>query len=264
MQFVWVEKGCFQMGQTRSEQRLLKKKAGDGDYDKYYSDELPRHEVCVDGFWIGTHEVSQGEWKKVMGYNPSHFSENDDFPLDMVSWDDAQRFISKLNEKNKEGGFRLPTEAEWEYAARSGSDKMYSTGDAISTDQANFNGSFDFGLTLKGEYRKGPVKSGSFQANAFAIHDMHGNVWEWCNDWYGEKYYEESPKNNPVGPEKGNMRVLRGGSWFRYAGHIRSATRYKNKQNGQYADTGFRVVRSTRKISKISKDTDTINFDPDF
>ncbi|MBU0481966.1 MAG: formylglycine-generating enzyme family protein [Proteobacteria bacterium] len=261
MKFVWLEGGCFQMGQSPSEKKLLKKIAGDSDYEKYYADELPRHEVCVDPFWIGIHEVTQREWKKVMGYNPSHFSESDDFPVDMVSWDDAQTFINKLNETNKEGGFRLPTEAEWEFAARGGSDKMYHTGDSISTEQANYNGTFDFGLNTRGEYRKSSVKVGSFPANSYGIHDMHGNVWEWCNDWHDENYYKDSPKSNPAGPEKGAMRVLRGGSWFRFAGHIRSATRYKNKQPGQYADTGFRVVRSFR---KLTKDPDTHNFNVDF
>lgn len=263
MKFVWVEGACFQMGQLPLETRLLKREIGQFDYDKYYADELPRHKVCLDGFWIGATEVTQKEWRKVMDFNPAHFTSNENFPVDSVSWEDATNFINKINKDNSYA-FRLPTEAEWEYSARGNTKNvMYHTGNAITTDQANYNGSIAFGLNLREKYRKSPVEVASFPPNAFGIYDLHGNVWEWCSDWYGEKYYADSPENNPPGPDTGDMRVLRGGSWFRYSGHIRAATRYKNKPSGQYADTGFRIVRpSLTERGRIT--TDKFIFDPNF
>lgn len=248
MKFVKIEAGCFQMGQSPAEQRLLQRAAGGTDYTKYYADELPQHKVCVDEFWMAIHEVTQGEWQKVMGFNPAVFQDGPEYPVEMVSWDDAQLFITKLNEQAGDTQLRLPSEAEWEYAARAGTTTMYSTGDNIRGNQANFNGTFPFGFNLRDEYRKSPTPVGTFPANAFGLYDMNGNVWEWCNDWYKEDYYRQSVMQNPIGPDTGQMRVLRGGSWFRYSAHVRSATRYKNKQSGQYADTGFRVVKSPRRL----------------
>lgn len=262
MKFVKITGGCFQMGQSRDEQRLLKREIKSDDFDKYYADELPQHKVCVDEFWMGIHEVTQSEWQKVMGFNPAVFQDNPDYPVDMVSWDDAQLFIDKLNEANNSSQFRLPTEAEWEYAARAGTTTLYHTGDTITSNQANFNGTFPFAMNLRDQYRKSPTVAGTFPANTFGLHDMHGNVWEWCGDWYQSDYYIKSPSQNPPGPITGQMRVLRGGSWFRYTGHIRSATRYKNKANGQYADTGFRLVKSPKRIS--SDGSKAIFFDKDF
>ena len=264
MKFVWIESGCFLMGQSASETRLLKREFSATDYNKYYADELPEHKVCLDGFWIGAHEVTQGEWAKVMGFNPANFNIANNYPVDMVSWVDTQEFIKKLNRLSEEGLFRLPTEAEWEYSARaSGAEgDMFYTGETITPEQANFNGTIPFGMNLRQDYRKSPTPVNSFPPNKFGLHDMHGNVWEWCNDWYGERYYEKSPDTNPIGPETGDMRVLRGGSWFRYAGHIRSATRYKNRPTGQFADTGFRLVKSPLHLSKDSERP--LRFDPDF
>lgn len=263
MTFVKVPAGCFQMGQSTEETRSLRRGIPSGDYEKYYLDEIPQHKVCVDEFWMGIHEVSQREWQKVMGFNPAVFQEDVDFPVEMVSWDDAQLFINKLNELNNTSEFRLPTEAEWEYAARAGTTTMYNTGDTINSTQANFNGTFPFALNLRDTYRKSPTKVGSFPANAFGLYDMHGNVWEWCSDWYQADYYLKSQDRNPSGPETGQMRVLRGGSWFRYSAHIRAATRYKNKNVGQYADTGFRLVKSPRRIGSGGDDK-FIYFDKDF
>ena len=263
MKFVWIEGECFQMGQLPFETRLLKREVGEHEYDKYYGDELPRHKVCLNGFWMGATEVTQKEWGKIMGFNPAHFNTDENFPVDTVSWEDANNFITKLNKANKTDEFRLPTEAEWEFGARSNTqDVMYSTGNSITTQQANFNGSIAFGLNLKEEYRKTPVAADGFEPNSLGLYNMHGNVWEWCNDWYGEHYYGDSPIKNPTGPRQGDMRVLRGGSWFRYSGHVRSATRYKNKPTGQYADTSFRVVKA--KAQEEEESTDRFIFSPDF
>lgn len=262
MEFTKIPAGCFQMGQSADEMRSLRRGIPSGDYDKYYLDETPQHKVCVDEFWMGIHEVSQREWQKVMEFNPAVFQEDLDFPVEMVSWDDAQLFINKLNELNNSSEFRLPTEAEWEYAARAGTTTMYNTGDTITGAQANFNGTFPFAMNLRDVYRKSPTKVGSFPANAFGLYDMHGNVWEWCEDWYQSDYYQKSPDLNPSGPETGQMKVLRGGSWFRYSAHVRSATRYKNKAVGQFADTGFRLVKSPRRLGGGSGKA--VYFDKDF
>ncbi len=264
MEFVRIEGGCFQMGQLPLETRLLIREVGKYEYDKYYGDEIPLHKVCLDGFWMGSTEVSQKEWVKVMGFNPSHFNTDENFPVDSVSWQDASNFIEKLNKENDTTEFRLPTEAQWEFAARGKTEAaMYHTGNTITSEQANFNGSIAFGMNLRDKYRKSPVQAGNFSPNAYGLYDMHGNVWEWCNDWYGENYYEDSPLKNPSGPDTGEMRVLRGGSWFRYSGHIRSATRYKNKPTGQYADTGFRIVKS-QQAAPGQLLPDKFIFSPDF
>ncbi len=272
MKFVFIKGGCFMMGQGEEEGRLLKKVVGEENYEKYYADELPRHEVCVSDFWMGRYEVTQAQWLKVMESNPSHFNENLKNPVDMVSWNDSRRFIDRLNRRLRESGekdfvLRLPTEAEWEYAARAGTTTMFSTGDEISTDLANYNGSHEFGMTMKGEYRKGPTPVGSFPPNPFGLYDMHGNVWEWCHDWYGRDYYQKSPANDPAGPNEGDARVMRGGSWFRFAGAIRSATRYKHEPDGQYADSGLRLVRvkADRQFGASKRGAGgTFSFDSDF
>ena len=272
MEFVFIKGGCFMMGQTEAEGKLLKKVAGEEVYDKYYTDELPRHRVCVSDFWMGRYEVTQRQWLEVMASNPSHFNENPDNPVDMVSWNDCQRFIERLNRNLKKQGvkdfvLRLPTEAEWEYAARAGTTTMFSTGDEISTDLANYNGHHEFGLTLRGEYRKGPTPAGSFPPNPFGLYDMHGNVWEWCHDWYGRDYYKNSPEQDPPGPDTGNARVMRGGSWFRFAGAVRSATRYKHEPDGQYADSGLRLgrVEAGRRFGdKKARPGGSFSFDEDF
>ncbi|NTV13917.1 MAG: formylglycine-generating enzyme family protein [Desulfobulbaceae bacterium] len=262
MKFVKIAGGCFQMGQNPMEQRLLKRDSAANNFEKYFADELPQHKVCVDEFWMGIHEVTQGEWQKVMEFNPAVFQEGPDYPVEMVSWDDTQLFIDKINTLENTSSFRLPTEAEWEYAARAGTTTIYHTGDSIKGSEANFNGSFPFGLNLRDEYRKSTMPVGSFPANAFGLYDMLGNVWEWCNDWYKADYYKQGVVNNPLGPESASMKVLRGGSWFRYSAHIRSATRYENKQSGQYADTGFRLVKSPRRLKSDSGTP--IIFDKDF
>jgi len=187
MEMIFVKGGCFQMGDT----------FGDGD-----NHEKPVHEVCVDDFYLGKYEVTQGQWKRIMRNNPSHFSNcGDNCPVEKVSWDDVQDFIRKLNSQSGKN-YRLPTEAEWEYAARSGGkSEQYAGGNDVNA-VAWYDGN-SVGKTHP---------AGQKQPNGLGLYDMSGNVWEWCNDWYGSNYYSQSTRNNPEGPSSGTYRVLRAGT----------------------------------------------------
>jgi len=217
IEFVPVQGGCFQMGDT----------FGDG-----YASEKPVHEVCVDGFSIGKYEVTQGQWKTIMGNNPSKFSScGDDCPVEQVSWNDVQDFILNLNRRSGRN-YRLPTEAEWEYAARSvGKSEKYSGSSSIDS-VAWYDG--NSGSTTHPVGRKG--------ANGLGIYDMSGNVWEWCSDWHGNDYYGMSPRSNPQGPSSGEFRVLRGGSWFDNPLDSRAAFRARGLPGGRFISLGFRLV----------------------
>ncbi len=219
MKFVYVPKGCFKMGSPVDE-------------DGHDTDEGPVHEVCVDAFWMGKYEVTQGEWQTVMDDNPAGFQKGTRYPVEQVSWDDTQSFISKLKSKSNTT-YRLPTEAEWEYACRANKGSRYCGGNTLN----------DLAWSADNSDRKThPV--GTKQANDFKLHDMSGNVWEWCSDWYGEEYYTSSLRNNPTGPSGGSLRVLRGGSWDNSAGSCRSALRFINTPVNRYANFGFRLALS--------------------
>jgi formylglycine-generating enzyme len=216
MEFVAVPGGCYQMGDT----------FGDGE-----SDEKPVHEVCVSDFAIGKYEVTQGEWRTVMGNNPSGFSScGDDCPVEQVSWNDVEAFIEKLNSRTGKN-YRLPTDAEWEYAARSGGKReKYSGGDNVDS-VAWYNGNSG--------NKTHPV--GQKAPNGLGIYDMSGNVWEWCQDWYGYKYYETSPKSNPQGPSSGSYRVDRGGGWYSIPRYVRASYRLRGEPGLRSFILGFRL-----------------------
>jgi len=220
MSFVFVKGGCYQMGDT----------FGDGD-----GDEKPVHEVCVDDFYIGKYEVTQGQWQRIMGSNPSYFSScGDNCPVEKVSWNDAQEFIRKLNNQSGKR-YRLPTEAEWEYAARSGGkrEKWSGTSDESSLgDYAWYN--------ANSGSKTHPV--GQKRPNGLGLHDMSGNVWEWCQDWYGSDYYSSSGRDNPGGPSSGSYRVNRGGSWISPAAFTRAADRSGFNPDGRGSTLGFRLA----------------------
>ena len=218
MEFIWVEAGCYQMGDI---------------FDGGFSDEKPVHEVCVDGFYLGKYEVTQGQWLAVMAHNPSNFKNGDNYPVEKVNWDDAQVFIRTLNQLSGKT-FRLPTEAEWEYAARSGGkEEKYSGGDQLKP-VAWYNKNSD--------EQSHPV--GTKQANGLGIYDMSGNVAEWCQDWYSNKYYSISPRNNPQGPTTSLDRVPRGGSWYDIKVDLRNTFRYGLNPGLRYDMIGFRLVLS--------------------
>jgi formylglycine-generating enzyme required for sulfatase activity len=165
-----------------------------------------------------------------------------------VSWNDAVEFCEQLSEmpEEKRAGrvYRLPTEAEWEYACRGGasSSKPFSFGDSLSSTQANFDGNYPYGGADKGPYLARTTRVGSYEANAFGLYDMHGNVWEWCADWYDQNYYKDSPRNDPKGPATSTSRVLRGGSWLDVGRVCRAAFRYDFEPGDRNFIIGFRVV----------------------
>ena len=227
MEFVWVPEGCFTMGSPASE---LKRD----------QDEGPAQEVCVNGFWMGRFEVTQGQWQKLMNSNPSSFKNGPDFPVENVSWQDAKAFVERMAALKKEYLVGLPTEAEWEYACRAGTNTAFAFGDSIKGSQANVRLlSQDRGLNGS------TVAVGSFQPNQLGVYDMHGNVWEWCEDWYDPDFYKNiRPKTtNPMSNlNKTGKKVLRGGSWLSEPQQARCANRHRASPDEKTDQIGFRVV----------------------
>ena len=225
MELVRIPAGEFTMGSPQKEK-------GRG------VDEGPQHLVRITkAFYIGKFEVTQEQWREVMGPGSlSCYFEGAENPVEMVSWDDCAEFVKKLNASGKaKGTFSLPTEAEWEYACRAGSTTQYHFGD----DEESLNDYAWYGMG-KADRRTHPV--GEKEPNAFGLYDTHGNVWEWCADWYGKDYYKKSPENDPPGPTTGKDRVLRGGSWGNIPGAGRSASRYSRAPTFRSKYYGFRVV----------------------
>jgi formylglycine-generating enzyme required for sulfatase activity len=172
MKFVWIPPGTFTMGSPQEEKEREANET--------------RHKVTLSkGFYMGVYPVTQEEWQAVTGETPSKFKNEKNLPVERLSWDDCQEFIKKLRARDKKP-YRLPSEAEWEYACRAGTTTPFSFGDTLSTDQANYDGNFIYGNGRKGVNRKKTTPVGSFPANAFGLYDMHGNVSQWCHDWYAD------------------------------------------------------------------------------
>jgi formylglycine-generating enzyme required for sulfatase activity len=238
MKLALVPAGAFTMGSPATE-------AGRGHDETQHEVEITRP------YYIGVFEVTQRQYHDVMGENPLYDDKKlrpktADFPAVCVSWDDAMEFCKKLSERpaERKAGrrYRLPTEAEWEYACRGGpgaKQQPYSFGEKITAHQANFNGKFQFGEN--GPNRGRSTRVGSYPPNALGLYDMHGNVWEWCLDFHEEGYYRRSPRKDPQGPDRGFLYVLRGGSYINPGTATRSANRYRN-WSSRYIDAGFRVV----------------------
>ena len=214
---VFVKGGTFQMGSNK------------GD-----SDEKPIHSVTVSDFYIGKYEVTQKEWKDVMGSNPSKWK-GDNLPVEQVSWNDVQEFIKKLNSKTGLN-YRLPTEAEWEFVARGGN----------KSNGYKYSGSNDIGSVAWYNSNSGSKTHsvGGKKANELGIYDMSGNVYEWCNDWFGN--YSSSSQTNPKGASSGLFRVYRGGSWASSAKFCRIADRYHRYPDSSNYYIGFRLSRSSK------------------
>jgi formylglycine-generating enzyme required for sulfatase activity len=211
------------------------------------SDESPAHQVTLGDFYIGRYEVTQKLWAQVMGGNPSSFKNCDDCPVENVSWEDVQVFIGKLNQLYPGRNYRLPTEAEWEYAARGrGQNVLFGNGKNIADpNEMNFDASASYKkpYSVAGTYRQKTVPVGSLNApNALGLYDMSGNVWEWCSDWYGS--YSSTAQTNPRGPSTGSVCVMRGGSWGGDPQYCRVAFRNDVAPDGRYDDVGFRLART--------------------
>jgi formylglycine-generating enzyme required for sulfatase activity len=208
-----IPAGCFQMGASPSESASR-------------PSEAPKHQVCLDGFKMDISEVTQAEYKKVTGTNPSHFDTCPNCPVEMVSWNEAKTFCEKIKK-------RLPTEAEWEYAARAGSTELFSWGPLMDDNQAWYS------ANSKGTTQ--PVKT--CPANKFGLYDMSGNAWEWVNDWADIKYYSNSPKDNPTGPVDGLDKIVRGGSYNAFPYNLRMAARGWGSPNEKQSYFGFRCAK---------------------
>lgn len=206
------------------------------NFDKEaWEDEEPPHIVTLSSFYMGETEVTQALWMAVMGDNPSYFH-GDNHPVEQVSWNDCQVFIRKLN-RLTEKNFRLPTEAEWEYAARGGQkNESYIYSGSNDAEEVAWVGS------MTGPDMIHPVKMK--RPNILGLYDMSGNVWEWCNDWYDSNYYRNSPSNNPMGPSSGMYRVVRGGSWCLHKDNSRVSRRNDWESTERARSIGFRLAIS--------------------
>jgi formylglycine-generating enzyme required for sulfatase activity len=211
MKFAWCPPGTFLMGSPESEAERE-------------DDELQHRVTLSKGFYLGIRPVTQAQWQAVMGTSPSHFK-GDQLPVERVSWDDCQELLKKLGEKDGKR-YRMPTEAEWEYACRAGTTTPFSFGKTITPEQANYNGNYPYVNAQKGNYREATTAVGTFPANAWGLYDMHGNVWEWCEDRY--RRYSEG--------------VVRGGSWRDGAWCCRSAFRKRREPGSRFSHLGCRVV----------------------
>jgi formylglycine-generating enzyme required for sulfatase activity len=219
---VWIKGGDFSMGS----------KSLEGE-----PDETPQHQVTMQGFYIDKYEVTKEDYQKVMGNNPSANKGCAVCPVENVTWYEAQEYCKKI-------GKRLPTEAEWEYACRAGSMGPFSYGPTLSSEQANFNGNKPFGGVAPGQYKEKIVPVGIYAPNAWGLYDMHGNVAEWCSDWYDASYYGNSVKENPQGPVDGKLKVVRGGAWNSSGVGLRSARRAGYNPTIRLGSIGFRCVKS--------------------
>jgi len=241
MKFMYIPAGAFLMGSPPSE--------------KGRDDDEAQHTVMLTtGFYISATEVTQGQWLRVMGSNPSHFQgKGDDYPVEQVSWDDCQAFIMKLNQKEETDKYRLPTEAEWEYACRAGSTTAFSSGE-ITGKTCEIIPHLDSVAWYCGNSQNGPQRVGSKAPNAWGLHDMHGNVQEWCLDacewrtiWTRRASVStDTYQDNIADPlsDTGNYRIFRGGSWTQSAQYARSADRGFFRPGTKRTYIGFRVVRS--------------------
>jgi len=224
----WIPPGHFMMGSPEEEA------------ERWESESL--HSVILSqGYWLADTACTQALWQAVMGQNPAHFDDDPQCPVEQVSWQDCQNFIAAIN-GHLVGGplLRLPTEAEWEYACRAGATGPFSWGDTLTTAQANYDGNSPYADGEKGEYRERTLPVLSFEANAWGLYQMHGNVWEWCNDWPGD--YPAEPLVDPARPGEGHSRVLRGGSWFNYGCDLRSASRFAYSPGDRNDNAGVRLA----------------------
>ncbi|MBN1788829.1 MAG: formylglycine-generating enzyme family protein [Sedimentisphaerales bacterium] len=242
IRFILIPAGEFLMGSSNKEKQRQ-------------PDEGPVHQVTISRpFYMGKFEVTQLQYNTVMGVQKECKFRGDGFPVENINWYEVNAFISGLSHKFSLK-FRLPTEAEWEYACRAGTDTPFYTGQTISALQANYNSQFVYGKGDKGVYLKMTTQVGNYPPNAFGLYDMHGNVAEWCSDWYDKEYYKRSETINPKGPVNKKGHVIRGGSYKNKPEDIRSASRKGKMCGADKKYLGFRVVLEI-------PENGTINFSP--
>jgi len=229
LDMIYIPGGTFIMGSPDTEKDRSR-------------NEGPQHQVTIKSFYLGKYPITQRQWQAVMGNNPSMFK-GDKHPVDQVLWDEAIKFCEKLAELTDKN-YRLPSEAEWEYACRAGTSTPFYFGETISSDLANYRGKKVYASEPKGIARVGTTEVGLFPPNAFGLYDMHGNVREWCAEvWY--ENYEGAPTDGSVCQKgRGNLRVLRGGSWFVRPTHCRCAARSPFRFDRLSGNIGFRPVLS--------------------
>ena len=231
----WIAPGDFWMGSPEDEAQRASNET--------------RHRVRIsEGYWLADTACSQALYREVTKANPSRFDDDDACPVENVSWDDAVAFMARLAARTPTDDgleWRLPTEAEWEYACRAGTETPFVFGKTITTEQVNYDGNHPYAGGPKGAYRKRTVPVGSLPANPWGLYEMHGNVWEWCADWYGSygAGTEEDPLVDPTGPSEGSSRVQRGGSWISHAQYCRSARRSWWHWRVADGSGGFRLAR---------------------
>jgi formylglycine-generating enzyme required for sulfatase activity len=232
MKFRLIPPGEFLMGASGSE-------TGAFDWER------PQHKVRITKpFYFGTYPVTQGEYEKIMNKNPSFFKGDPSLPVDSVTWDDAQEFLEKLRTMESGRNYRLPSEAEWEYACRAGTITPFWFGSDLNGEQANCDGNYPYGTQEKGTFQKKTTAVGKYAPNPFGLYDLHGNVLEWCQDFYDAEYYRQFVDKeaiDPRGPSSGSLHSLRGGSWRHFAIRCRSASRHFGPGYRNDAD-GFRVL----------------------
>jgi formylglycine-generating enzyme required for sulfatase activity len=245
---MFIPAGTFRMGSPLSE-------------PERGSDEGPQHEVTLTRpFYMGIYPVTQRQYQTVLGVNPSYFQGakggGPDFPIESISWHEAVEFCRKLSEfpEEKAAGrvYRLPTEAEWEYACRAGVPMPFSSGLTLSGREANFNSNYPYGPATRGGYLERTTRVGSYPPNPFGLFDMHGNTWEWCADYYDRAYYRNSPRYDPQGPAEGTLRVVRGGSCYNIGRFCRSAYRFGIAPGNRDIDVGMRVVMQVLKSAPLT------------
>ncbi len=206
-------------------------------------DESPQHRVTVPSFYLAKYPITQAQYQAIMGQNPSYF-QGSDLPVERVFWNDAVEFCQKLAQKTGQA-YRLPSEAEWEYACRAGTTTPFYFGETITTDLANYDGNYTYGNGPKGQYRQKTTPVDNFPPNAFGLYDMHGNVWEWCQDVWHENYHN-APTDGSAWETGGNsnLRVRRGGSWRYIPWDCRSGRRSRHALVFRRINCGFRVAVS--------------------
>jgi len=232
IEMVWCPAGEFLMGSPV------------GEADR--RDDEKQHRVTLTkGFWMAKTECTQGQWGSVMGSNPSRFK-GAELPVETVSWDDVQGWLEKMNKEHPlTAGWKwvLPTEAQWEYACRARTETVFSFGDVLNGKEGNCDGNYPYGTSAKGPYLEKTASVGNYAPNAWGLHDMHGNVLEWCRDRYDGNYYEDE-QNDPTGPTSGTDRVFRGGSWGIFARYCRAAYRGRFTPEDRSVNLGFRPAAS--------------------